>query len=157
GNAYASPFKFRKHGESGIEVSEIFPHTAANIDDICVIRSAYADVPNHEPSFLLWNCGEARLPRPSMGSWVTYGLGTENQNLPGFVALCPQGLPTQGVENWRSSFLPGAFQGVHVDTQFSEVEKLIENIKNGQFDDRSQRKQLDLLAAFNRRHLEQRG
>ena len=81
GNAYASPFKFRKHGESGIEVSEIFPHTAANIDDICVIRSAYADVPNHEPSFLLWNCGEARLPRPSMGSWVTYGLGTENQNL----------------------------------------------------------------------------
>ena len=82
GAAFPSPFKFQKYGKSGIEVSEIFAKTAAHIDDICVIRSMYADVPNHEPSFLLMNTGESRLVRPSMGSWVTYGLGTENQNLP---------------------------------------------------------------------------
>lgn len=157
GNAFPSPFRFRKHGESGIEVSELFPHTAKSIDDICVVRSMYADVPNHEPSFLLWNCGDARLPRPSMGSWVTYGLGSENQNLPGFVVLCPHGLPTQGVENWRSAFLPGAFQGSHVDTQFQNIEQLIENIRNSAIPESRQRTQLDLLLRLNRAHLKQRG
>ena len=88
GAAFPSPFKFKKYGQSGIEVSELFEHTAKSIDDICVIRSAHANVPNHEPSLLLMNCGEARLIRPSVGSWVTYGLGTENQNLPGFIAMC---------------------------------------------------------------------
>src|SRR6201991_2433833 len=78
GAAYPSPFKFKKYGQSGIEVSELFEHVAESIDDIAVIRSSYADVPNHEPSLLLMNCGEARLVRPSMGSWVTYGLGTDN-------------------------------------------------------------------------------
>lgn len=157
GNAFPSPFRFRKHGESGIEVSELFPHTAKSIDDICVVRSMYADVPNHEPSFLLWNCGDARLPRPSMGSWVTYGLGSENENLPGFVVLCPHGLPTQGVENWRSAFLPGAFQGSHVDTQFQNIEQLIENIRNSAIPESRQRTQLDLLLRLNRAHLKQRG
>lgn len=157
GNAFPSPFRFRRFGDSGIEVSDLFPHTAESIDDICVVRSMYADVPNHEPSFLLWNCGDARLPRPSMGSWVTYGLGCENQNLPGFVVLCPHGLPTQGVENWRSAFLPGAFQGAHIDTQFQNVEKLIENIRNTEIPDARQRKQLDLLASLNRSHQQQRG
>lgn len=157
GNAFPSPFQFRKHGESGIEVSELFPHTAKSIDDICVVRSMYADVPNHEPSFLLWNCGDARLPRPSMGSWVTYGLGSENENLPGFVVLCPHGLPTQGVENWRSAFLPGAFQGSHVDTQFQNIEQLIENIRNSAIPESRQRTQLDLLLRLNRAHLKQRG
>lgn len=157
GNAFPSPFAFRRYGQSGIEVSDLFPQTAACIDDICVVRSMYADVPNHEPSFLLWNCGDARQPRPSMGSWVTYGLGTENQNLPGFVALCPGGLPTQGVENWRSAFLPGVYQGTHVDSQFSEVEKLIENIRNQHLPPQRQRKQLDFLLRANRRHQRQRG
>ena len=157
GNAFPSPFRFRKHGESGIEVSELFTHTAKSIDDICVVRSMYADVPNHEPSFLLWNCGDARLPRPSMGSWVTYGLGSENENLPGFVVLCPHGLPTQGVENWRSAFLPGAFQGSHVDTQFQNIEQLIENIRNSAIPESRQRTQLDLLLRLNRAHLKQRG
>jgi len=78
GAAYKSPFKFQKRGQSGIEVSELFEHVAESIDDMCVIRSMYADVPNHEPSLLLMNCGDARLVRPSMGSWVTYGLGSEN-------------------------------------------------------------------------------
>ena len=95
GAAFPSPFKFHKRGKSGIEVSELFNNVAESIDDICVIRSMHADVPNHEPSLLLMNCGEARLPRPALGSWVTYGLGTENQNLPGFISMCPFGFPIQ--------------------------------------------------------------
>ncbi|MEM7231411.1 MAG: DUF1501 domain-containing protein, partial [Planctomycetota bacterium] len=106
GAAYRSPFEFRRHGQSGIEVSEIFPHVANRIDDIAVIRSMHADVPNHEPSLMLLNCGDARLIRPSMGSWITYGLGTENQNLPAFIAMCPGGYPIQETQNWQSAFLP---------------------------------------------------
>src|SRR5205823_14048033 len=116
---------------SGIEVSELFPRTAECIDDIAVIRSMHADVPNHEPSLMLMNCGESRLIRPSMGSWVTYGLGTENQNLPGFIAMCPNGYPIQETQNWQSAFLPGAFQGTYIDTRHTEPERLIENIRNG--------------------------
>ena len=82
---------------------------------MAVIRSMHADVPNHEPSLLLMNCGEARLIRPSMGSWVTYGLGSENQNLPGFIAMCPGGYPIQETQNWRSAFLPVWYQGTYMD------------------------------------------
>ncbi|MCA9164898.1 MAG: DUF1501 domain-containing protein, partial [Planctomycetales bacterium] len=85
GAALPSPFKFSKHGESGIEVSELFPHVAQQVDELAVIRSMHADVPNHEPSLGLMNCGESRLHRPSLGSWITYGLGSENENLPGYV------------------------------------------------------------------------
>src|SRR5581483_173920 len=91
GAAFPSPFRFQKYGQCGIEVSELFPHVGSCIDDIAVVRSMYADVPNHEPSLMLMNCGEARQIRPSLGSWVTYGLGSENQNLPGFIAMCPGG------------------------------------------------------------------
>ena len=157
GNAFPSPYRFSQYGESGLPFSEIFSQTAECADDICVVRSMYADVPNHEPSFLLWNCGDARLPRPSMGSWVTYGLGSENQNLPGFVALCPHGLPTQGAENWRSAFLPGIYQGAHIDTQFTKIDKLIENIRNTTLSTAHQRRQLDLLLAANEEHLAARG
>ena len=101
GAAFASPFRFQKYGQSGIEVSELFEKTAAHIDDICVIRSMHADVPNHEPSLMLMNCGEARMARPSVGSWVLYGLGTENQNLPGFIVLCPSGYPVVEPQNWQ--------------------------------------------------------
>ena len=90
---------------------------AESIDDIAVIRSMHADVPNHEPSLLLMNCGEARLIRPSMGSWLTYGLGTENQNLPGFIAMCPGGYPIQESQNWQAGFLPGVYQGTYIDTK----------------------------------------
>src|SRR3954453_1043274 len=83
GAALPSPFRFQKHGQSGLEISEIFPHTARHADDLCVIRSMYANTPNHEQSMRLMNCGDERLPRPSMGAWLTYGLGTENANLPG--------------------------------------------------------------------------
>ena len=130
GAAMGSPFKFREYGQSGLEVSELFAKTAAFADDMCVIRSMYADVPNHEPSLLLMNCGDGRLTRPSMGSWVTYGLGSENQNLPGFIAMCPGGYPIIATQNWRSAFLPGAYQGTYIDTAQTDIKKLIENIQN---------------------------
>ncbi len=152
GSALASPFKFREYGECRMPVSDLFQNVAQSADDLCVIRSMHADVPNHEPSLLLMNCGDARLIRPSMGSWVTYGLGTENQNLPGFIVMCPGGYPIQESQNWQSGFLPGAFQGTHIDTQHEEVEKLIENIENKYTGRKSQRKQLDLLHELNLRH-----
>ncbi len=157
GAALGSPFRFRKYGESGIEVSELFANVGQCIDDIAVVRSMYAEVPNHEPSLMLMNCGEARQSRPSFGSWVTYGMGTENQNLPGFIAMCPGGLPITETANWRSSFLPGVFQGTYVDTKETDVEKLIADIRNKQLPLDQQRKQLDLVQSLNRRHLAERG
>jgi len=157
GAAFASPFKFRKWGQSGIEVSEIFEHVAQCVDDMAIIRSMHADVPNHEPSLLLMNCGEARLIRPSVGSWVTYGLGTENQNLPAFVVMCPGGYPIQESQNWQAGFLPGIYQGTYIDSKHTSVERLIENITNHRLGRDAQRQQLDLLAALNRQHAASRG
>ncbi|HEX5269123.1 MAG TPA: DUF1501 domain-containing protein [Gemmataceae bacterium] len=156
GTAYPSPFQFRKHGKSGIDVSELFPNVARSADELCVIRSMYADVPNHEPSLMLMNCGEARQIRPSMGSWVTYGLGSENQNLPGFIAMCPGGYPIQETQNWQSAFLPGVYQGTYIDTRSTDVEKLIANVRNTFVTTHEQRQQLDLLKALNERHQERR-
>src|SRR5262249_21986406 len=118
---------------------------------LCVIRSMHADVPNHEPSLMLMNCGEGRQPRPSFGSWVTYGLGSENQNLPGFLALCPGGLPIVGVQNWRSAVLPGAYQGTHIDTQHSDLARLLENIRPALPPD-EQRRQLNLVRRLDELH-----
>jgi hypothetical protein len=152
GNAFPSMFKFAKYGTSGLEVSELFKNTAQMADDLCVIRSMHADVPNHEPSLLLMNCGEARLVRPSMGSWLTYGLGSENQNMPGFVVMCPGGYPIQESQNWQSGFLPGVYQGTYIDTQHTDVQKLIDHIKNNFTAPDEQRRQLDLLLELNRKH-----
>lgn len=157
GAALPSFYKFRKYGESGIEISELFEHVAQSADDLCVIRSMYADVPNHEPSLMLMNCGEARLPRPSMGSWVTYGMGTENQNLPGFIAMCPNGYPITESNNWRSAFLPGVYQGTYIDTKHQRLDKLIAHIRNHELELDPQRQQLDLVQELNRRHLQARG
>jgi hypothetical protein len=157
GAAMGSPFKFQKYGKSGIEISELFPHVAESADELCVIRSMNADVPNHEPSLLLMNCGEARQIRPSMGSWVTYGLGSENQNLPGFVVMCPGGYPIQESQNWQSGFLPGTYQGTYIDTSHTELSQLIEHIKNPATSTKEQRRQLDLLMELNKRHEQQRG
>ena len=156
GAAFPSPFKFQKYGQSGIEVSELFAKTAQHIDDMCIIRSMHANVPNHEPSLLLMNCGEARLIRPSMGSWLTYGLGTENQNLPGFIAMCPGGYPIQESQNWQAGFLPGIYQGTYIDTNQTEVNKLIENIRNKNLSLAKQRQQLDLLQKLNSLHANDR-
>lgn len=157
GAAYRSPFEFRKYGESGIEVSELFSHVGEMIDDVCVIRSMHANVPNHEPSLMLMNCGDAQFVRPAVGSWITYGLGSENQNLPGFIAMCPGGYPIKGAENWQAGFLPGAYQGTYIDTKHEDIERLIAHIRNGAgMGRREQRRQLDLLQAFNHRHQQAR-
>jgi len=109
-------------------------------------------VPNHEPSLMLMNCGDSVQARPSLGAWMLYGLGSENQNLPGFIAMCPGGLPIKDSENWQAGFLPGAFQGTFVDPQFREVEKLIENIRSPHANTAIQRRQLDLLRTINASH-----
>ncbi len=157
GAAFPSPFAFRRHGQSGLEISELFARTAAHADDIAVIRSMHAQVPNHEPSLMLMNCGDSVQVRPSFGAWTLYGLGSENQNLPGFVALCPGGMPIKDSENWRSAFLPGAMQGTFVDPQNRDVEKLIEHIRSPHADAATQRRQLDLLRALNEAHRETHG
>jgi len=156
GVALASPFKFKQHGQSGLWCSDVFDETASqHADKLCVIRSMYANTPNHEQSMRLMNTGDERLSRPSYGSWLTYGLGSENQNLPGFVTLCP-GLPVADSSNWRSAFLPGIYQGTYLDTRKKEVEKLIANIRNAKISQTDQRKQLDLLATLNRHHQKDR-
>lgn len=156
GAAFPSPFPFKRYGESGIPASELFAKTAEHIDDIAVIRSMHAEVPNHEPSLMLMNCGDSVQTRPSMGAWVLYGLGTENQDLPGFVAMCPGGLPIKDNENWQSAFLPGAYQGTYVDSKHRDLAKLIENIEHPHISRADQRRQLDLLAKWNARHQAQR-
>ena len=155
GGALPSPFKFSRYGQSGLEFSEIFARTAAHADDICVVRSMYANTPNHEQSMRLMNTGDERLSRPSLGSWLLYGMGTLNQNLPGFVAMCP-GLPVSDVSNWRSAFLPGIYQGTYINTTKTLVEDLIENITNAHVTRSAQRRQLDLLRELNRQHQEPR-
>jgi hypothetical protein len=152
GNLLASPFQFKKYGQSGIEMSEIFPYLGECVDDLCVIRSMYTDRPNHEPSLFMMNTGDKFPGRPSMGSWLTYGLGTENQNLPGFIVLCP-GLPVVGPELWASSFLPAVYQGTYIPNNETDPNKLIQFIRNQKYSHAEQRRQLDLLAKLN--HLEE--
>ncbi|MFM1769200.1 MAG: hypothetical protein RJA22_1729 [Verrucomicrobiota bacterium] len=157
GAAFPSPFTFRQHGRSGLPVSEVFARTAAHADDLAVIRSMHAQVPNHEPSLMLMNCGDSVQARPSVGAWVLYGLGAENQNLPGFVAMCPGGLPIKDSENWQAGFLPGALQGTYVDPQHREVERLLEHIRSPHATPGMQRRQLDLLRTLNAAHGQARG
>lgn len=156
GAAFPSPFAFKRYGKSGIEVSELFALTAQHIDDIAVVRSMQAQVPNHEPSLMLMNCGDSIQTRPSLGAWLMYGLGSENANLPGFVAMCPGGHPIKGAENWQSAFLPGAMQGTYIDSKNTSVEKLLENIRNASGSPNAQQRQLDLLRTLNQAHLRER-
>jgi hypothetical protein len=156
GGLLPSPFKFGKHGDSGIEVSELYPNVAKCIDDICVIRSMHTNTPNHEPSLLMMNSGETQPTRPSLGSWLTYGLGSENQNLPGYVVLCP-GIPVVGPQLWGNSFLPGVFQGTHINNSSMDPKKIIQNVNNPNLPRSVQRQQLDLLQQMNEAHLKERG
>jgi hypothetical protein len=153
GGLFKSPFAFKKYGKSGIEVSEIFPEIGSCIDDICVIRSMHTNIPNHEPGLLLMTCGNTQAIRPSMGSWLTYGLGTENQNLPGFVVMCP-GEPVVGPALWNNSFLPGVFQGCHIRNL--DPKRVIDHIRNTNVAAGTQREQLDLLNQLNGIHKEKR-
>jgi Protein of unknown function (DUF1501) len=155
-NLMKSPYKFSKHGKSGIEVSELYPKVAECIDDICVIRSMHTNTPNHEPSLLMMTCGDTQPVRPAMGSWLLYGLGSENQNLPGFMVMCP-GKPTVGPALWSNSFLPGIFQGTHINNSRLDPRSVLSNIDNPYLPRQAQREQLDLLNEMNKRHLDQRG
>lgn len=150
--AFGSPFKFSKRGKAGLEISDAFPELAKRADELCVIRSMHTDDPGHEQAVLMMNTGDTRLARPSVGSWVTYGLGTENRNLPAFVALFNEGMPVKGAENWQAAFLPGVFQGAAIDAQNRDIEKLIECIRSPVASGDEQRLQLDLLKELNRRH-----
>src|SRR5213078_37721 len=152
GVAMASPFKFEKKGKSGIEVSEVFPKLGELVDDLAVIRSMYTDIPAHEVATVYMNTGNSRLARPSIGSWVLYGLGTENQNMPGYVSLRPGGTPPGGSSNWQASFLPGVYQGVSINTKVPNVNSLIENIRNQYTSLPEQRRQLDLVHKLNEVH-----
>lgn len=156
GNLMRSPFTFKKYGKSGIEVSEIFPKVGAMIDDFCVIRSTYTDIGNHPAGLLMMNCGHTQLGRPAMGSWLTYGLGTQNQNLPGFIVLCP-GYPTFGAELWSSAFLPSVYQGTHIPNQENDPLKMVKNIRNQELSAAEQRQQLDLVDKLNHSYLSQVG
>jgi hypothetical protein len=155
GNLMQSPFKFKEAGQSGIEVSEIYPKLAGCIDDICVIRSMHTDIPNHEPALLMMNSGNTQPIRPSYGSWMLYGLGTENQNLPGFVVLCP-GKPVVGPQLWSNSFLPGIFQGTQINNSNMNPQSVIPYVNNSYLGRGAQREQMDLLQAMNEKHLAQR-
>jgi hypothetical protein len=147
----ASPWKFRKQGESGLEVSELFPHVGASADQLCVIRSMVGDDVNHPGGCLLMNTGERVATRPSLGAWVTYGLGTENQNLPGFIAIGPGPL-IEGARQYGAGFLPAAFQGTFV----SDLRNPISNLKNVQVGPERQRRELDALRRLNAMHLDHR-
>ncbi|MBI3472199.1 MAG: DUF1501 domain-containing protein [Candidatus Solibacter usitatus] len=156
GNLMRSPFAFRHCGQSGVEVSEIFPRLGAMIDEVCVIRSMHTDNGNHGPSMFMMNCGHQLAGRPSMGSWITYGLGSDNQNLPGYVVLCP-GLPVMGAQLWSSAFLPNRYQGVYVRNTEKDPEKLLQNIRNQSLTPAEQQRQLGLLDRLNGLYLKRLG
>jgi hypothetical protein len=150
-----SPYKFKQCGQSGLSISEIYPELGKCADDLCVIRSMHTDVPNHEPALLMMTSGNTQPLRPSMGSWLLYGLGSENQNLPGFVVLCP-GIPVIGPALWGNRFLPGIYQGCHINNSRLDPQTIIGHIKNQVLSQPSQRKQLDLLQRMNEMHLARR-
>ena len=152
GNILASPYTFKKHGESGTAVSELFPRLATCVDDLCIVRSMVADNINHNGACLQMNTGEQAFSRPSLGSWLLYGLGSENQNLPGFIVVSPS-QPAQGAPLWSSSFLPAAYQG----TLVSDLKNPIANLSNPRFSTKQQRDQLDLLKQINLLHAQPRG
>jgi hypothetical protein len=159
GHAFASAFKFRRYGECGTEVSELFPQIGGVVDELCLVRSMTTASPIHESALMLINCGTLSQLTPSMGAWLSYGLGSENENLPGFVVLCPgKGrVPVKGTDNWRAAFLPPIHQGMLIDTAYKRVDQLVENVRSSLAGPRQQRRQVDLLQQLNRRHAQQRG
>lgn len=154
GTGLRSPFAFKKHGQSGLEISELFPHLAESADELCIVRSMKTDIPDHEPGMRMLTCGDSRLPRPSLGSWLLYGLGTENQSLPGFVVLNEGGMGQ--TDYWQSAFLSSNYQGTFLDTSNREIHKLLENIRSPYTTPAQQREQLTLLDKLNAKHREQR-
>lgn len=158
GSLMQSPFAFKRYGKSGKEVSELFPYLGECVDDMCFVHSVHTEIPNHEPALQMMNTGANFAGRPSMGSWLTYGLGTENKNLPGFVVLCPEVPTTVGPPLWGSAFLSAVHQGTYVTDKVEKTEfdpkKLIANIHNESFDLKAQRKELDLLEQLDKLNMQ---
>lgn len=150
-----SPFRFRRRGESGIEVSELFPRTGDHVDKLAILRALHTDTPEHRNATLMMTTGSGQLPKPSVGSWVLYGLGTMNQNLPGYISIGSGGFG--GSRCWSSGFLPGLYQGTNLRRIDRRVERMIENIRNPILDREQQRSQLDLVQGLNRHDFERSG
>src|SRR5438093_2122870 len=156
GVAMPSPFKFTKRGKSGIDVSEVFEALGNHVDDLAIIRSMHTDIPAHDLATVFMNTGSLRMARPSVGAWALYGLGSENENMPGYISLRPGGgFPPGGALNWGSAFLPGNFQATSINTKADTVEGMIQNIRNQYFTEREQRRQLDLVQRLNSIHAQQ--
>ncbi|MFN7923357.1 MAG: DUF1501 domain-containing protein [Bryobacteraceae bacterium] len=157
GNLMRSPFTFKQYGPNGTWVSELFPHMAGILDKLCIIRSMYTDIPNHGPGMMMMNTGNSRAGRPSMGSWVAYGLGTLNQNLPGYIVLGPGASGDGGSSRWSSGFLPAVYQGTFVSDTVADPKKQITYLANSRLSKEQQRRQLDLVGEMNRDYIAQLG
>lgn len=151
-----SPFAFKPYGQSGKWVSDIFPHVGECVDDISFIHSMHTDIPEHAGAMMMMNVGALQPNRPSLGSWLVYGLGTENQNLPGFVAMSPRAQPRCTLANWGNAFLPGACAGSYVNIAAMTPEAVMHNLQNTHLTPTAQREQIDLLRQLNQTHLERR-
>jgi hypothetical protein len=154
GNLLKSPWKFQQFGESGLPVSDLFPHVAKHVDDLCILRSLYGTNPAHGGALLKLHTGSDQFVRPSMGSWITYGLGTENQNLPAFVTICPT-LAHGGMNNWGAAFLPASCQGTPIgNASLGAMQAQVKHIRNARISPEMQRRQLDLIRTMNQAHLQ---
>lgn len=156
GGLMAVPYRYRRCGQSGLQVSELLPELARHADELCVLRSVYTDNPNHGPALYLMNNGSVTPTRPSMGAWLSYGLGSENQNLPAYVVLCP-GRPVRFAEMWSSGFLPAEHQGTYVNHSNLDPRRMIPYLQNAAIAPAAQRRQLDLLSRLNAEHRDRRG
>lgn len=150
------PYRFAKHGQSGLEISDLLPRLAAHADDLCVLRSLHTDNPNHGPALFMMNNGSITPTRPSMGAWFSYGLGTENADLPGYVVLCP-GRPVRFAELWSSGFLPAEHQGTYLNHTNLDPRQMMPFLRNTHLSSETQRRQLDLMLRLNEEHLHERG
>jgi len=151
---FPSPFGFRQYGECGQWVSDLFPHVGQCVDDICFIHSMHTDIPEHAGAMMMMNLGHLQPSRPSMGSWLVYGLGSESQDLPGFIAMSPRAQPRGKLANWGNAFLPGAYAGTYVNIQQMKPDAIVRDLKNQWLSRSDQRRQADLLTRLNRLDLE---
>ncbi len=146
---FPSPFGFKQYGQTGKWVSDIFPHTAQCADDICFIHSMHTNIPEHAGAMMMFNLGHLQPSRPSLGSWLCYGLGTENQELPGLVAMSPRAQPRGKAAHWGNAFLPGAYAGVYANIASMKPDSILSDLKNPHLTRAEQRQQADLLTQLN--------
>jgi hypothetical protein len=150
GGLMESPFGFKQYGQCGKWVSDIFPKVGEIVDDLCFIHSMHTDIPEHAGAIMMMNLGHLQPNRPSLGSWLTYGLGTENQNLPGFVSMSPRAQPRGKLANWGNAFLPGVYAGNYVNIASMKPDAVIANLGNAHWTSVEQRRQIELIASLNK-------